>query len=59
MVSRHHKNDTTVVKLTISDVNDYAPTFEKSLYVIELPEDKVVDISMKYLKIFMLPLLYV
>ena len=40
MVSRHNKNDTTVVKLTISDVNDYAPTFEKSLYVIELPEDK-------------------
>ena len=39
MVSHKNKNDTTVVKVTLSDVNDY-PVFEKSLYVIDVPEDK-------------------
>ena len=41
MVSRNNKNDTTIVKVTISDVNDY-PVFKKSLYIIDVAEDKGV-----------------
>ena len=40
MVSLNNKNDTTVVKVTISDTNDYAPAFEKSLFIIEVPENQ-------------------
>ena len=40
MVSLDNKNDTTVVKVTLLDINDHAPSFGKSLYVIEVPENQ-------------------
>ena len=40
MVSLDNKNDTTVVKVTLRDANDHAPSFEKSIVEIEIPENQ-------------------
>ena len=40
MVSLNNNNDTTVVKVTLSDTNDHAPAFEKPLFIIEVPENQ-------------------
>ena len=40
MVSLNNKNDTTVVKVTLKDANDHAPSFENSIVVIEVPENQ-------------------
>lgn len=40
MVSLYNKNDTTIVKVTLLDANDLAPSFEKSLFIIEVPENQ-------------------
>ena len=40
MVSLNNKNDTTVVKVTLSDTNDHAPSFESSIVIIEVPENQ-------------------
>ena len=40
MVSLNNKNDTTVVRVTLLDANDHAPSFEKSLFIIEVPENQ-------------------
>ena len=40
MVSLKNKTDTTVVKVTLRDANDHAPSFKKSIVVIEIPENQ-------------------
>lgn len=40
MVSLNNKNSTTVVKVTLQDANDHAPSFEKSILVINVPENE-------------------
>ena len=40
MVSLNNNNDTTIVKVSLSDTNDHAPSFEKSLFIIEVPENQ-------------------
>lgn len=40
MASLNNKIDTTVVKVTLRDANDHAPSFEKSIVVIEVPENQ-------------------
>ena len=40
MVSLKGKNDTTVVKVTLRDANDRAPSFGKSIVVIDVPENQ-------------------
>ena len=40
MVSLDNKNDTTVVKITLRDANDHAPSFGKSIVEIEIPENQ-------------------
>ena len=40
MVSLNNRNDTTVVKVELLDSNDHAPTFEKSLFTIAVPENR-------------------
>ena len=40
MVSLDNKNDTTVVKVTLRDANDHAPSFGKSIVEIEIPENQ-------------------
>ena len=44
MVSLNNNNDTAVVKVTISNVNEFAPAFEKPVYIIEVPENKGLSI---------------
>ena len=40
MVSLNDINDTTVVKVNLKDANDHAPSFEKSIVVLEVPENQ-------------------
>lgn len=40
MVSLDNKNDTTVVKVTLRDANDHAPSFGKSIVEMEIPENQ-------------------
>ena len=40
MVSLNNRNDTTVVKVELSDTNDHAPTFEKALFSIKVSENQ-------------------
>ena len=40
MVSLNNRNDTTVVKVELLDWNDHAPTFDKSLFTIVVPENR-------------------
>lgn len=53
MVSLDNKNDTTVVKVTLRDANDHAPSFGKSIVEIEIPENQGL-----LLKCFSIELLY-
>lgn len=40
MVSLNNKNDTTVVKVNLRDANDHAPSFRKSIVVLDVPENQ-------------------
>lgn len=40
MVSLDNKNDTTVVKVTLRDANDHAPSFGKSIVEMEILENQ-------------------
>ena len=40
MVSLNNRNDTSVVKVELSDSNDHAPTFEKPLFTIVVSENR-------------------
>lgn len=40
MVSLKGKNDTTVVKVSLRDANDRAPSFGKTIIVVDVPENQ-------------------